>query len=1028
MIQNGLVARARELDGLLSARRFSQMRALVRAILGDEALARAAAASGDYLNVARLLRTLQDCGASAVDLADFARKVDGAASHQTVSRFVAQGLVEAGHFADAIMLLREAEKAQAALRIPHRNDEEESPALRSAETRFLLARAYHGLYLSGRPNRSVWREDDFSEARRQYQNALAGAPEIEFTCKVIVYSLALVSRHMTVLRDAVNSAKSDDGGAAYSQLQDCANYCEECSSVLNERCDLAAPTAQFGPWQAVGAIVAGLTDQNKYNVAINAAVEFLFGEEDRCRFTPGMLACLWQLLAGLWQLDPDSPPGSMVFPLIDSRMCECGFVTSVGAGGRYLDTLRAFCEQRQELSWPRNLLMLHGLCDHVARIEARGMKGVLRGLGCLVSPASVNLMVARGASVVITRALTVTHDPDQRDECRSCGVETLTFPEAEVVLRRGFAGAERRSGVTEVLWSSPPRDLDLSLLEGNLGAVPGELRPVIRQHPQVGQVVFQIGYSDDMDHLLVQSNQIASVGAPPSSFTYVAPTCFRRDLCGPVVDEQGNWVGFHRARVGTLEQAVDLKAAAKRVEDLTGSVVYDKGAVSDPADAFIQEMRLDNAERFVHEFVARMCERVEDFELFDFDPSLIGAGEERYSRLVGSVMSSHGQAAGGSTSRVDFIETADGQRYAAKRLNTADRYYDFQSVENQLACLWAEGSKTAAIHGPSGPDFYRGVYWATSGPRGEIRALYEMSSGFQPGRFPVLVMERLPGNQTLRELAVARRWDAVFHRDEDLLPLFAKALDLATRGKNVSASIHRRLQSLDAWQLMMVYRTPLDCHQLLEDNPEARSHVFEYLRRADWFVSKHKTKLIQLPWCDYHGDVKPDSTFVCSENEIAAPDGQALIIRQGALRVGLGEEGSVKNARPIVAPWPCSPKVFQAAYLLAELEVVGRGHLRRELWRRYNNEPHSRHWLAQRELPFEGRLCLMAEAYRSVVYVFIYNCRRRNFPEASYHQICEARDYEKQFAKRAASLAVEAAGAMPSDWQLSRPETMKPPS
>jgi len=205
----------------------------------------------------------------------------------------------------------------------------------------------------------------------------------------------------------------------------------------------------------------------------------------------------------------------------------------------------------------------------------------------------------------------------------------------------------------------------------------------------------------------------------------------------------------------------------------------------------------------------------------------------------------------------------------------------------------------------------------------------------------------------------------------------------------------------------------------LDDNPAARANVENYLRRADWFISRYGNTLKGLEWKHYHGDVKPDSTFLSKESRVVAPDGQALIIRAGKLCVDIDKEGRKHvNDSPIVAPWPCSPPVFQAAYLLAELSVLGREHLRLTLWEKYR----AAHDTCQSNPPIpeslQRRLADLAEAYRALVYVFIYLNRRQFFDGVAEKEVGEARNYEILFARRASFLADQATQEMPHDYRM----------
>lgn len=462
----------------------------------------------------------------------------GCDSH-LVYRQYAQALIDRGELIPALDLLKRLEERA-------RDDRDEYP-----ETCGLLGRAYKQIFVEARGSRLGLGESALGQSVAWYNRIYEADAERVWHGVNVVALLRRAERDGIRIPDAPDPAQlaariRDHIGRRWAEelpAWDCATAAEACIALEDwpgaERWLGKYLAAQDVDAFAIAGTLRQLTevwDLGAYGGQGGALLpvlraELLRRENGRISLGPGQVK-------GMQAADPNA------------------FERVLGSGGSA--TYRWMCQGIER-------------ARAVAKIHSLDGKG--QGTGFLLRGGDLHESLG-DEKFLLTNSHVVTDDP--------MASKALRFDEAEIsfeaLAESGFSAP--RYSVTEMVWSSPPEDLDAALLR--LDAVPGGVEPcpVSKTLPflEEGQRVYIIGHPRGGDlSFSIQDNELLDHEGPPDGrpsrrgrclLHYRAPT-EPGSSGSPVFSAQG-WrvVGLHRAgfeRTGMLNGKPGAYAANEGV-------------------------------------------------------------------------------------------------------------------------------------------------------------------------------------------------------------------------------------------------------------------------------------------------------------------------------------------------------------------------------------------------------------------------------------------------------------------------------
>ena len=253
-------------------------------------------------------------------------------------------------------------------------------------------------------------------------------------------------------------------------------------------------------------------------------------------------------LTEVWQLTSDSPPGNHVLPVLHAALLrrEGGSVelASHRESGLALrqeqQGLEAVLGDARFLPYTWYLTGLQR-CYAVGRIETKW--GQPFGTGFLVRGRDLNPTLD-GQSLLLTNAHVVNSDPAVRQR-----TPTAVAPEYARVrfeAREDGANVSMTCGINRVIWTSPPEELDASLLELDTNLTCDPPYPFASAPPVAGDDrVYIIGYPNGGTlSLSLQDNRLVDVILP--KLRYREPTA-SGSSGSPVFNQQWELVAMHHA-------------------------------------------------------------------------------------------------------------------------------------------------------------------------------------------------------------------------------------------------------------------------------------------------------------------------------------------------------------------------------------------------------------------------------------------------------------------------------------------------
>jgi len=268
-------------------------------------------------------------------------------------------------------------------------------------------------------------------------------------------------------------------------------------------------------------------------------------------------------LTEVWRLEIGTAPGSLLLPLLQSHLLqrkggrvglafgalaetiECtkaAETTAEGAAGATGKELQRILghEGVVTLRWYRLGL---DRCRAVAQIQTKTGEGF--GTGFLLR--GRDLAPELDAVLLLTNAHVVSDDPDVRTRHGS-----LAPGEAEIVFEALDSQAQRTFHAARLLWTSPPEELDATLLALDPPVPALEIYPIAADLPVVDgrQKVYVIGHPGGRSLSLSLSDNLLLDYDEERLIHYRAPT-EEGSSGSPVFNQQWDLIGLHHA--GSLQ-------------------------------------------------------------------------------------------------------------------------------------------------------------------------------------------------------------------------------------------------------------------------------------------------------------------------------------------------------------------------------------------------------------------------------------------------------------------------------------------
>lgn len=256
-------------------------------------------------------------------------------------------------------------------------------------------------------------------------------------------------------------------------------------------------------------------------------------------------------LKEVWGLTVDSPPGKLLLPVLEAEALKRTFGHVALSGDQVGKTIREIRRLQKvhggegwvSLSWYQL-----GLKRSQAVAQVRNEVGDGIGTGFLIRGSDVAPALGDGF-LLLTNAHVVSDDATvQKDK------KALAPDEAVISFEALESAAGRTFGVAELLWTSPPGELDATLLRLD-GTVAGpEPYPIARRLPvnDGAQKVYVIGHPLGKG-LSISLNDNALLGYDDRLLHYRAPT-EGGSSGSPVFNSQWRLIGLHHAGGSGLQR------------------------------------------------------------------------------------------------------------------------------------------------------------------------------------------------------------------------------------------------------------------------------------------------------------------------------------------------------------------------------------------------------------------------------------------------------------------------------------------
>jgi Trypsin-like peptidase domain len=258
------------------------------------------------------------------------------------------------------------------------------------------------------------------------------------------------------------------------------------------------------------------------------------------------LASTTRQFTQVWQLVPGTEPGSTVLPILQSALLQReggrvdlgrGLQTGASMIQETVTALEAVLGDTRfvPLRWYRTGLQR---CVGVARIETQWGQGF--GTGFLVRGEDLHPALA-GEGLLLTNAHVISSDPNVRKR-----FPPGTPPERARVRFEGREDADKTYAVKEVVWTSPPENLDASVLRLETSVTCDPPYPLAVALPVADHDrVYVIGHPQGGTlSISIQDNRVVDVKAP--KLHYRAPT-EPGSSGSPVFNQDWELVALHHA-------------------------------------------------------------------------------------------------------------------------------------------------------------------------------------------------------------------------------------------------------------------------------------------------------------------------------------------------------------------------------------------------------------------------------------------------------------------------------------------------
>lgn len=427
------------------------------------ARARDATAPLPVAEARRLLEVLRDDGrhAELVELGDLI--VAGGQGHPIVCRLLAQGQLERGALDAAIATLdraaRELAQRLQAAGDPARASEALWLRAEQAEVQGLLGRAYKQRYVDAGPTREEPRTEDAQRALDCYGSTYAASPVSNLWHGINF--VALSHHRLRVTRTTEDARDSEADRVAEDILRNV--------DLLDE---IGDTTIWDEATRAEALLSLGRHDE------FTAAVDKFIARADLTRFAVGSFR---RQLRQVWQLNEGKPPGQRVLPVLDQRW----------------DAVGVKSEPQPELRAPAKAAVRAVVDDNRAGRRARGVARIGssfhdgEGSGFLLDPRAIWPEYEGPRNVfLLTNAHVCSPDAAPFEDDGPLHPRAARFA---FLGPKGRVDREVLVAYSELLWSSPPGELDatLLLLDGGPSVEP---YPMHAGEPQRGEVASVVGY------------------------------------------------------------------------------------------------------------------------------------------------------------------------------------------------------------------------------------------------------------------------------------------------------------------------------------------------------------------------------------------------------------------------------------------------------------------------------------------------------------------------------------------------------
>lgn len=452
--------------------------------------------------------------------------IRGGSASPGIRRSYAQSMIDLGNLSAAIAVLEDLLQ-----------ETEGSNAREHAECSGLLGRAYKQIYIDASGSGHATVASALQRAIRLYRDTYRSAPD-ERAWQGI-NAAACLSR---AVRDGVRLPEISDPAKLATEIAD------EILDAVNDRRTAGGATV----WDYATAMEACLA-LGKWSEAMGWLVPYT-AHPDADAFE---LASTERQLVEVWGLSVDSESGASLLPLLRAALLRReGGAVEMGTQDMRPGPLDRMSKADFERVLGADSFVTFGWYQtglERSRAVARIGLEADRGLGTGFLLRAGDLWPDLGDELVLlTNAHVVSDDPE---------VDAATRPDDAVVTLQeldGEAGSRNEYAVQELLWTSPPWELDASLLRLNRpihGVMP---YPIARRLPAVGQDehqrVYIIGHPGGgtlafsiHDNLLLE-HEGPPTGRPPRPsivrLHYRAPT-EGGSSGSPVFNQQWKLIGLH---------------------------------------------------------------------------------------------------------------------------------------------------------------------------------------------------------------------------------------------------------------------------------------------------------------------------------------------------------------------------------------------------------------------------------------------------------------------------------------------------